>query len=125
MALARINCEMLGELDNGVGGLLIDREIDKAVADLEDRGEEDNKIRKVVIQLELQIKDGMVIGHVAVEAKLPPRRSRPTLLTLKVKDGKPGLLFQTQNADNPNQPTFPLLDQETETEDETEHNRGE
>jgi hypothetical protein len=100
-----LKCDNIGDLDGGVARHLIDREISRAVQDLRDRGEEDEKPRKVVIQLELTNKNGLVVVDLACEAKLPPMRSNTTATKVRfVRNNEAELLFQPGNRENPDQP---------------------
>lgn len=110
MAKTTLCLETIAELDNGTAGPLIDREIARAVADLYDRGEEDQKPRKVVIQLELTVKSGLVVTDVTAEAKLPPRRARSTAAEVRHRDQQPVLCFQTHNPERHDQPTFEAME---------------
>lgn len=111
MALQALTCDTIGDLAGGVARALIDREIMKAVSDLEDRGEEDGKPRKVVISLEMGFQGGLVITQVAAEAKLPPRRTSNTAADLRRRREGSCLLFQQHDPENPEQNTFPELDE--------------
>lgn len=113
MALVPINLATLGNLNNGVAGLLIDKEIQRAIDDLEDRWEDDRKARKVNICLELTMHESLAVAQVHVEAKLPPRKSGATVAQIKAGEGgKFNAMFQAQNATRPDQPTFPALDED-------------
>ena len=61
-----LTCDTIGDQDNGIARHLIDSEITKAVNDLDDRGEEDGKPRKVSIELELPIVNGLVVMTVEI-----------------------------------------------------------
>lgn len=110
MAKLQLSLDTLGELDRGAARLLIDREIQRAVADLEDRGEEDGKARKVNISLEMVVKDGLAVVQLNCESKLPSYRSNLTAGNIKVNAGKPVLYFQPYSPDNADQPNFQVLD---------------
>lgn len=97
----------IGDQDQGTAALLIDSEIQKAMNDLADRGEEDGKQRKVTIELELFVSNGLVITNVSAIAKIPPRRTRSTKGDLRMKEkGNYVLLFQSTNPERADQPTF-------------------
>lgn len=108
MPQTQLTVDTLGELDNGIARALIQKEIDRAVADLVDRGEEDGKVRKVTIEVEMGLHQGLVVAHVAAQAKIPPRRSRPTVGKLRVEKGRDLLLFQPHDSSNPDQETLPF-----------------
>jgi hypothetical protein len=101
-----VSVKNLGDLDNGVVGLMIDKTIDMAVADLEDRGREDGKPREVVIKLRFGVFEGMIVAAVDCEAKLPAYRSKTQSAKLKTEAGKHKLLFDDMCRDNPDQPEF-------------------
>lgn len=114
MAKTTLCLDTLAELDNGTAGPVIDREINRAVDDLIDRGEEDGKPRKVVIQLELTIKNGIVVVDVTADAKLPPKRTRSTASEVRHRNQQPELCFQTHNPARHDQPTFDALENDKE-----------
>lgn len=102
-----LSCDTIGDLDGGIARLLIDKEIAKAVNDLDDRGEQDGKPRKVNITVELITNKGLVVGTVSVDAKLPPRVSNSTAMRPRMASkGQTEVLFQASNGENPDQPTF-------------------
>lgn len=102
-----LTCDTIGDQDNGIARHLIDSEIMKAVNDLDDRGEEDGKPRKVTIEIEMVSANGLVITTVAAQAKLPARRTRNTAGEMRMAGkGAHSIIFQRNNADNPDQPTF-------------------
>lgn len=102
-----LSCDTIGDQDNGIARHLIDNEITKAVNDLDDRGEEDGKPRKVVIEIEMISVNGLVISTVSAQAKLPARRTRNTAGELRMAGkGAHAIIFQQSNAERPDQPTF-------------------
>jgi hypothetical protein len=103
-----LTLETLGELDSGRAGVAIDREIARAVADLQDRGAEDKKPRKVTIELELVMDRGLVLATVQVQAKLPTLRTGATMADFMHRDGEPALVYSSMAPDNPDQATLPL-----------------
>lgn len=111
MASVSLTLENLGDLADGVARAIIDRELAAAVADIDDRGE-DGKPRKVTITVQLQKADnGVVAVHVEAKASAPPRRSKSTFgKTRQDARGRSQLFFQSNNAERPDQPTFPALD---------------
>jgi hypothetical protein len=114
VAKVSLTLDSLGEIDAGAARAIIDREIAVAVNDLDDRGE-DGQPRKVAIQLTLKkSKGGYVEAHVDAQAKLPPRRTAPTIGVLAQDGRSVGLMFQESNPDNPDQPTFPMMDNDEE-----------
>lgn len=101
-----LSAETLHQIDGGIAGRLIDLEIARAVADLDDRGFEDGKTRKVAIELELALVDGMILTKVHVQAKLPPRTSHATAARSRREGSKMTLLFQDVPQTHPDQNTF-------------------
>lgn len=115
MSLTGLSCDTIGDLDGGTARAIIDAEISRAVGDLDDRGGEDGKTRKVKIELSM-IKDrGLIAVSVAAKAELPPYQAGLTQGMVEEKATKRGvqktMLFQDLNPDNPEQPTFPEMDQ--------------
>lgn len=111
MGLQKLTCQTLAELDEGAAGIAINRAIDEAMVDIEDRGNEDEATRKVVIEIDMTMKkDQLMIGPVKAQAKLPPRQTRITVGAVRIEGtgGKrqPAAIFRNDNATNPNQPTF-------------------
>lgn len=102
-----LTCDTIGDQDNGIARHLIDNEITKAVNDLDDRGEEDGKPRKVVIEIEMVSANGLVISTVSAQAKLPARRTRNTAGEMRMAGkGTHAIVFQQHNGDRADQPTF-------------------
>jgi hypothetical protein len=107
MAVIPICAENLHLMSNKEAGAIINAEIQAAVADLEDRGVEDGKPRKVAIELTLTLLDnGSVAGHVGAQAKLPPRRTSGTVARLNRKDGVSRALFNCNAPEDPDQSTI-------------------
>lgn len=114
MARLDLSMETLGEVDRGAAQAIVDAEISKAIEDIDDRGS-DEKPREVNIKLVMQQRpDGLVETHVACQAKVPPRRTNPTLAELNRKGGHSNLVFSSHAPDNPNQKTLPVMDREDE-----------
>jgi phage protein U len=68
----KLTLETLGDLDNGAARAQINRAIDAALTDLEERGD-DGKPRKVAVTLQLdRTDDGTVIAQVGAKTVLPP-----------------------------------------------------
>lgn len=106
-------CETIGEQDRGIAKHIIDAEIQRALDDLMDRGEEDGKSRKVVIELEMGLHNGLIFTNVAAQAKLPARRSKNTSGDVRMKaKGQHVILFQPDNPERVDQPTFDHPDDE-------------
>jgi hypothetical protein len=109
-----LSCDTIGDLDGGVFRLLVNKEFEALCKDVDDRGEEDGKVRTLTIDVEIVKKEGLVIIVPSVKIKRPPRRANATSAKERMKSaGQTELLFQATNADNPDQGTF-----ETETETE-------
>lgn len=109
MATMTINHQTIGELDEGRAGAIIDAALRDAVADLEDRGAEDGKARKVTIVIELKLgeRDGTVDTHVECGTTIPKRRTASHLGKIKQgSDGRPKIVVQQYAPDNPEQRTL-------------------
>ena len=106
MALARLTHKTIGDLDEGNAGTIIDKAINEALNDLDDRGGEDKLPRKVVIEVVADIKEDRLILNLNAHAKIPPRKCRSTIAASQQADGGIKALFQTGNAENPAQPTM-------------------
>lgn len=74
-----VTCDTLGALDNGSARAIINRAILEAVTDLDDRAADDDKPRKVVIELTFERRKNSDV-EVSVEAiaKVPSWTSRCT-----------------------------------------------
>lgn len=103
-----LNARNLGDLNKGNAEILINSCIEKAIADLDDRGEQDKKTRKVTIVLEMSIHDGLVHAEVHAHPTLPPYKSGLTLMEIKQREGKPVAEFQPLSPGNPSQPSFKI-----------------
>lgn len=112
----RLSLETLGDLDGGSARVLINRELQRAVDDLYDRGHEDGKPRKVNITVELLHKDKLITVKALAQAKLPPMASGTTSadVTLIGPKKTPVVGFQSVASDNPAQPTFPQFEEPEE-----------
>jgi hypothetical protein len=103
----KLCCDTLGELNGGMARAMIDRAINDAVRDLEDRAEFDGKPRQVQVTLVLErLDNGQVAASACAMAKIPPMRVAGTISNLKVKDGQAGLLFSTSAPEQPDQKTI-------------------
>lgn len=115
MAQVNLTCRTIGDLKGGAAERVIDETITQVVADLEDRGWEDKKPRKVVITIDmLKHTEEMTLIDVIVKADMPPRKVPTTTATSKRRlvGGMPvdDLQFQSANPENPRQGTFPEMD---------------
>ncbi len=116
--LKPITCANLGSLANGEAEKIIDRCLERAVADLDDRGDEDKKLRVVTITVSMGVVNGMKLAKVDAIFKPVPYVSSSTECTVMKKkaDGVAMLMFQDKNAERVDQPTFQELD-EVESQD--------
>lgn len=106
-----LSCDTIGNLDEGLARLQINADIQKALDDLADRGEEDGKERSVVITLRCGISNGIPYYYVLSDPKLPPRRGRPTSGELRMKGKeKHDFRFRPSNRNNVDQPSFDDMD---------------
>lgn len=105
--LKELTFENLGLLDEGAAGAIANAEMKTALQDLEDRGHEDGKARKVVFELEMvKVQGGKVVTRLTSQAKIPPRRTNDTTGSTRELQGQVKLLFRDNNSDNDEQPTF-------------------
>ena len=116
MARTSITCDDLGDLDNGTARPIMNAALKEAFKDLVDRAEEDGKPRKILIEVELTIKDGIVVAHVQAQAKTPPRRTKGTVCGVRYVNGEPDLFFQSMASNNPEQRTIDEFVPEPENE---------
>ncbi len=91
----KLSLDTIGDLDGGMVRLMIDQEIRKAVADLEDRGAEDKQARTVTFKVALAIVEDRPAVKVAVTTTLPPLRSRTTAARFVTEAGKHFVTFPT------------------------------
>lgn len=107
MAQVTLSLSSLGELHDGAAEAIIDKAIAAAVADLDDRGD-DEKPRIVEIKLTLtKLESGHVATEIEAGAKVPKYRTAPTLAKLAAsRGGELRLLFQTHDPDDPDQRTL-------------------
>lgn len=108
MSLQNLSCRSIGDLDNGLAEKIIDAEIRKVIADLDDRGH-DGAARSVTIELNMQkdvSRGDAIYIDVKVKTKLPAVRSGISQSKVGQKKGEMVLLFRDDNADNADQPTF-------------------
>lgn len=102
-----VTCDTLGALDNGSARAIINRAILEAVTDLDDRAADDDKPRKVVIELTFERRKNSDV-EVSVEAiaKVPKRRTASTVATLRLADNGSQLQFNDLATDDPSQRTI-------------------
>lgn len=107
MSLQPLTCATLGDLDNGSARAIINRAILEAVTDLDDRAADDDKPRKVVIELTFERRKNSDV-EVSVEAiaKVPKRRTASTVATLRLADNGSQLQFNDLATDDPSQRTI-------------------
>lgn len=106
-----VRFEDLAHLDNGMAGKTANKAIREAIQDLIDRGKDDGKSRKIVMELELYWHNGQIVANLASQAKLPPMRTSATRCAEKDEKGESVLVFRDDNPDNAEQPTFDDLGQ--------------
>ena len=101
-----VTIDTLAELDSGAARLIINRAIEEAVRDMDDRGD-DGKPRKVEILLELSRMDnGLIACHVEASPKVPRRRTASTVGLIRRSGERSQLLFQQFDQDDPKQRTI-------------------
>lgn len=105
MPLTKLTWDTLGHLQAGLAGAVIDAELQRAVDDLVDRGEEDGKARKVTIEIVLDPTKAGTVVTVQAQAKLPIRNAGATVGECRARPGGHDLLFRN-SSNNINQPTF-------------------
>lgn len=104
-----VSCDTLGDMDSGVARLIIDAAIRDAVNDLEDRGAQDGKVRKVNIVISFDLMDnGLVDARVEATAKLPARRTASTIGEVTQHGRGMSVSFRKYSPEDPRQST--LLD---------------
>jgi len=105
--LTTLSLDTLGDLDGGAARAIVDKAIAAAVADLDDRGEDD-KPRKVKITLTLERSDsGLVIGHIEAAIAVPAwNTAGPVSKVQRRANGQIGLTFQELAPDDPDQRTI-------------------
>lgn len=104
---ATLCLDNLGDLDNGTARLAIDHTIAKAIADIDDRGD-DGKPRRVTIVLSLQKMDnGLIASHVETSLKTPSLKTAGTVAKLQRRgDKETRLVFQQFAPESPEQTTI-------------------
>lgn len=101
-----ITIDTLGDLHHGAARLAINAEIARAVADIDDRGD-DGKERKVTVELSLQkMDDALTVALIRCQAKLPPRQTAATVAKIQYKNGEAQLAFQDMAPEDPSQRTI-------------------
>lgn len=111
--LKNLTSETLGDLDNGLFGRLVDEELQKILADIDDRGHDGNK-RQITITIDFQMDPSRdphspsLLIDPQVKSKVPPLRSGITIAKVgrSVKSGALAMQFRDDNRDNPEQPTL-------------------
>ncbi len=107
MSTLPITCDTLGELDGGAARAVIDAAIREAVSDLEDRGHQDEKPRKVKILLTFDLIDnGLVACRVEAAPVGPARRTASTIGHFRRDGSAMRVDFRRESPDNPNQTTI-------------------
>lgn len=116
MPQVNLTIDTIGDLDDGMARAVINECLRKAREDADDRGD-DEKVRKVIIQVtmeKLKDKPTCVIGYQA-KAVIPDYVGGNTIgrLAVNVKGKAHELVFQSENAENPDQSTLPFEEGET------------
>lgn len=102
-----VSAGTIAQLDRGMAGLLIDHQLGILARDLDQRGEDD-KPRKLVIQLEfIKMKNSNLVA-VDIDCKtvLPPFRAGGTVAAMHVDKKSASLSFESENPGNPDQSTI-------------------
>src|SRR4051794_9508025 len=109
-----LNCDTLGNLDDGRARGIINAALARAVADADDRGQ-DKKPREVNIKVTVSKVNGLLAVEVQAGCKLPSYRTDRTACKIVHKQTRKGtqptLMFQDMAPDNPDQKT---IDEEIE-----------
>ena len=109
--LDNLSAKTIGDLGGGSAAAVINAALRVAISDLEDRGLEDGKERKVTIEVVMKkIAADTDIVDVTADPTIPKFRCEPTSAVGRIRDGQPYLLFQTDNPERNDQPTFPQMD---------------
>lgn len=112
MSRTTLNLASLGDLDGGAAGAVINAALDKAIADLDDRGS-DGQPRKVMIEVALkELNNKQIDASVQVKTSIPAYRTNSTFADIGRKGDKPAVFFQELNPERPDQPTFDVLDRD-------------
>lgn len=107
MAQLQVNARTIADLTDGQAEAVINSALNKAISDLDDRGDEDGKERVVIIEIRMANVKSITTVEVVAQAKLPPFRTHATACKKTHRaGGGVALTFQGFNADNPDQPTF-------------------
>lgn len=111
MAQVPLTIDSLGDLDAGMARAVINRSINDALRDAEDRGH-DGKQRKVVLTVSFEkLNDKQVAAEITCQVKLPALKPKATIGNVIFEQGEPKVVFQSHAPDDPNQRTFPQLDE--------------
>lgn len=115
--LEQLTADKLADLDGGSVRHMINRELQRAVADFSDRGE-DGKERVVTLTVSIAKLKGKAVIEAKCKATLPPYRSGITIADEKAipNTGECGLFFQADNPEAPDQPTLPFEDDKKQEE---------
>lgn len=111
MSLEKLSADTICDLDGGAVRHMLDREIQRAIADYSDRGD-DEKERKVTLEISIIQHKKKTVVEAKCKATLPPYRSGFTLAEEKATGGgECALFFQADNPEAPDQPTLPFDDE--------------
>lgn len=116
-----VTADTLGELDDGAARLVINKQIEAAVFDAWDRGE-DKKPRQVLILLELnRMENGLIVAHVEASAKVPKYRTRGTVSTVRQAGGVQQIMFQQFCPADPRQRTMDEVENTPDADEKKGH----
>lgn len=103
-----LTIDNLGDLDGGAARQVINAALASAVYDLDDRGGEDEKPRKVVITISLdKLDNGAITAQVEAIAKVPNYKTGTTICNLAVGPRNQRTLeFRGDSPNNPDQTTI-------------------
>lgn len=107
MPLTQLTIQSIGELNDGLAAAAVNRDLADAIRDCEDRGIEDGKSRKVIIEVTVtKITNNEMSIEVESSWRGPKHRTEPTIATINMMQGGPGLFFRPDNSDRPDQQTL-------------------
>lgn len=108
-----VTAETLGMLDGGAAKAIIDAAIREALFDLDDRGFQDGKPRRVEIILTFDLLDNGQVGtRVEAIAKAPRRRTAATIGAFRRENEGVRLVFAQGAPEDPHQTTIDDLTRE-------------
>ena len=97
----------LSELADGQAEATINAAIAAAIRDTEDRGGDDEKERKVVIEIGFRkLGDDAITATIKAKTTIPPYLTKPTVGRIVFDGRRPEMKFSPASADNPGQRTI-------------------